>query len=489
MLDRNMMPGKVKEGACYTTESSVEIRGQQVAYRIDAQEFLFVNDADEAEASFFSYSMFRKDVQDKAARPVIFVYEGGPGAASAEMFLGLFGPRVMKLPAQAAVPPIPPYQVEDNPDCLLDICDIVMVDPVGTGFARLFDESKAKAYIGVEADAAASRKFVSFWLDKYERWNSPKFVCGKSYGGMRAAVYPYYFLGGAIDPQLGQFGIGLNGTIILCDANVADLRDMYNPRLTAQDQPAELNMIATFAAINHYHNPDGKPDLRKFIDDAHDFAYGAYAHALLLGSALSKEEAADVAKELSYFTGIPAEALLARDLHMDTRSFAAMLLAGAGKEVSLYDGRFLKDAAKLPPQMYDSSSDDPMLLSLWTAQVTLMHEFFRNALHMDWDREYIVQNYRVGWDWDFSLTNGGTANDRLAVAANRNPGMKIFIGKGIYDCVTTIGDGRYTISHYSLPRDRITYREYQSGHAIWYGNARAELCADLRRFIAEATER
>lgn len=488
MLDPNLVPGAISEGQCFSTESTVEILGQAIPYRIDAQEFIFTGCEGEPEASFFAFSMFRSNVENPASRPVMFVYEGGPGAASAEMFLGLFGPRVLKTAASATAAPTPPYEMENNPDCLLDICDIVMVDPAGTGFAYLIDESRAAAYTGVEADAAASRKFISFWLDKYGRWNSPKFVCGKSYGAMRAAVYPYYFLGGAIDPQLGQFGLALNGTILLCDANVADMSDRHNPRLTAQDQPAELNLIATFAAINHYHHPEGKPELRKFIDDANSFAYGAYAHALLMGSALPQDEARSTAAKLSSFTGLPAEALLASGLRLNMRTFTSLLMAGDGKVVSTYDGRCLRESIDMPQQMYDSSSDDPMLLSLWTAQVTLMHEFFRSELHMDWAREYIVQNYKVGWNWDFSFTNGGCANDRLAVAANRNPGMKIFIGKGIYDCVTPIGDGRYTISHYSLPRERITYREYESGHAIWLG-ARAELAADLRAFIIDAAGR
>jgi carboxypeptidase C (cathepsin A) len=483
MLDKDNMPGHVTAGASYTTHDSMEIRGQQIDYCIDAQEFIFLNEAEEPEASFFAYSILRQNVENPTVRPVMFVYEGGPGAASAEMFLGLFGPRVMKLPMGACVPPTPPYSMEDNPDCLLDICDIVMVDPVGTGFAKLYDESRAAAYAGVEADAAASRKFVSFWLDQHDRWNSPKFLCGKSYGAMRAAVYPYFFLGGAMDPQLGQFGIGINGTILLCDANVADLRDMKNPRLTAPDQPPEIDIIATLAAVNHYHHPEGKEAIREFVEKAHAFAYGAYAHALLMGRALRKEELMETAKKLSYFTGLPVETLLANNLHVSIRSFASMLMAKEGKVVSLYDGRFLRNAADLPPNLYDSSSDDSMLLSLWTAQVTLMHEFLKNTLHVDWNREYLVQNYHIGWNWDFSMSNNARPNDLLTVAANRNPGMHIFMGKGLFDCVTPVGDGRYTISHYDFPEDRLTYREYESGHAIWYGNTRSVLCDDLRFFI------
>ena len=486
MLDRNNMPGRVKAGTCYTTQDSMMLRGQQIDYRIDAQEFLFVNDADEPEASFFAYSMLRQNVENSVARPLMFVYEGGPGAASAEMFLGLFGPRVMKLSDGVCIPPTPPYAMEDNSDCLLDICDIVMVDPVGTGYAKLYDKSRTAAYVGVEADAAASRKFVAFWLEQYGRWNSPKYLCGKSYGAMRAAVFPYFFLGGSTDPQLGQFGIGFNGTIILCDANVADLRNMRDPRLTAPDQPPELDIIATLAAINHYHYPDGKPGLRQFVDEAHAFAYGAYAHALLMGRALPKDEQLETARQMSYYIGLPAEALLAKGLHITIQEFSSALMAQRGKTVSLYDGRFLRDAAAVPGKLHDNSSDDPLLLNLWTAEVTLMHEFLKNTLHIDWDREYLVQNYQIGWDWDFTMSNNARPNELLTVAVNRNAGMHVFMGKGLFDCVTPIGDGRYTISHYDLPRDRLTYREYEAGHALWHGTARGTLCDDLRIFIKKS---
>lgn len=487
MLTMENMPGTVTGGECFVSHGEITKNGKNLKFRTDAQEFLFVNEEGETEASIFAFSQFLEDGEAMENRPVLFVYAGGPGCASNMMYLGFFGPVCFDQGAAQTKRSVPPYQLAENADWLIDVCDIVMVDPVGTGFAKLYKEDCSEKYFGVEGDAAAFRKFVTFWLNQYGRWNSPKFICGESYGAMRSAVYPYYLLGGAMDPQLGQFGIALNGTIILSDVNVGDLSDMKNPRMGAPDQPGSLNLLATFAAIHRFHGPEGKPSLRDFIDEAHRFAYDVYARALLLGEALSAEERQKVAEKLSYFTGLPAALLLQNGLKLDKNLFASQLLAAQGKTVSLYDGRRTAEAAAQKAALYDSSADDPFLMDSWSQSIAMIHDHMRGALGITWDREYLAQNYQACWNWDFSMTRPAQTNDLLSVAACRNPQMRIFIGKGIYDCVAPIGDGRYTLYHYNLPKERVTYREYEAGHTVWSGpEAKKKFAADLREFICNS---
>ncbi len=464
--------------------------GKKVAYTATLEETFFLNDHSERTASLVSISYVRTDIPKGSNRPVIFVFNGGPGSASLWMHMGLLGPyRVLYQDtiSEEEVHPrtVPPFLYDDNPDCVLDAADIVLFDPPGTGFSRVLGENNEKLFYGVQQDAKVTCEFIEDWVDRNGRWNSPKFLMGESYGTIRAAVVAHMLVGGP--NTTGRMdGITLNGVILLGQA-----MNMFAGR---SGDTNFLNNLPSLAATAWYHgkvNRDNR-SLEQHVDDARAFAANDYIRALYAGSALSSEEKIRIAEKLASLTGLSQNFILEKNLRVDARSFAKELLKAEGEQLGLYDGRF---TLPLNPGGRDPVADDPAMAQYVPLFVVTLNEYLRKELRVEVGLPYnVIEFAKVNARWDYGFGPGTPASNRnyaedLAIAMRRNPNLRVLVGTGYFDLVTTIGSAEHMISHIEIDRSRVSHKLYQSGHMPYIGvSSRQNLTKDLRQFISIAID-
>lgn len=288
--------------SCFTSEGSVELRSGRVPYRTVCEDNVFYNKEGKPIASIFSYSYFRADVKDPASRPVLFGFNGGPGASSMMVHVGFLGTKRMKyFPDPDCPTTLPPYEAVDNIDCLLDVADIVVVDPVGTGYGLLLDDDCAEQFFSIESDAEALLTFISHWLSKYDRWLSPKYLVGESYGCIRSAVAAGIATGNG---SKRSYAMAFDGLVLI--GNTITTGRYFN-----RDIPCELTVLAmpTAAAINWYHNHPSRQSLEEFVREARKFGETEYMEALFRGNSLETAEYERIRRKVSYYTGISEEYL------------------------------------------------------------------------------------------------------------------------------------------------------------------------------------
>jgi len=471
------------------TQHTCIIGGKQVAYSATVEETFSLNDRGERTASLVSISYVRTDIRDAAHRPVIFAFNGGPGSASLWMHMGLLGPGLVLFQDPVSEEEVhprtsPSFLYGHNPDSLLDVADIVLFDPPGTGFSRVLGANNERLFYGVQQDAKVTCEFIEDWVERNRRWNSPKFLMGESYGTVRAAVVAYMLTGGPL--STGRMdGITLNGVILLGQA-----MNLFGGQ---GSDIGFLTVLPTMAATAWYHskvNRD-KKSLEQHVDEARAFAADDYIHALYAGSSLSHDERNRIADRLAALTGLSKTFILENNLRLDAHSFAKGLLRAEGKQLGLYDGRFI---LPLNPSGQDPVADDPAMGQYVPSFVATINEYLRKELRVEIGLPYnVIEFAKVNAPWDYGFGPGIPASNRdyakdLAVALRRNPYLKLFVGTGYFDLVTTIGSAEYTIAHADIDPRRVSLKFYGSGHMPYIGvSNRRILAEDLRRFITDAS--
>jgi carboxypeptidase C (cathepsin A) len=464
--------------AAFITEHEITLRGETVRYRAIAEETAVEDDMGKPLASLFTYTYLRTGAGNCVKRPVIFAFNGGPGSSSAWLHLGLFGPRRVSLSDDVNPEVLPPYELEDNPHCLLDTCDLVMIDPVNTGYARLYQEGAQSQFYGVRQDAGVLALFIESWLNRYDRQMSPRFVAGESYGTIRACMLLRELMGGPMTENHRLLAIPVNGVILLGSALTLQVLGAA-PAV----YPEVLKLMAQ-AAVHHYHHPDGKPGVADFAEEAWHFAGGDYLQALFAGEALDAEKRRKLCGKLEYFTGVSAEWFDGHNLKVDDVSFRSLVLREIGLDVGSYDGRYTMTHTELLP-VCDPVGDDPAMGKYTPAFSGAMNTVIRSELGITLDREYRAIDFAVNGKWDYS--SPVSPAEALTAAMRRNEKMRVFFVSGLYDLVTHPGEVRYLTAHLNLPKDKVTVREYESGHMPYIGKESAEkLEADLRAFIRQA---
>ena len=477
------------------TEGSVTIGGQPIAYRAvagtitvgatDAQDATLAPDgtllpdsgvkapADPAEAPptarIFYVAYFKKDTTDENHRPVTFIYNGGPGSATMWLHLGTFGPQRIVVPdtdhQEAA-----PYKVVSNQYSLLDTSDLVFIDAPGTGFSRTFGKEKAKAFYGVDPDGQAFTHFILKFLTKYNRWNSPKYLFGESYGTPRSAVL-------AADLR----GVDLNGIILLSQILSFD-NSVDDPNQNPGVDQAYALALPTYAATAFYFHklPSQPPALRPFLDEVEKYALGDYMAALLQGSLLSDDQKHAVADKLHTYTGLPVDYLIRANLRVTGGNFSKTLKLDEGVTIGRLDTRFqgpdidpLSESAQ-----YDPQSD--AITSAWTAAI---NDYLHKDLKYGLQSVYFT-NGRQGGDFTWDMRHrtpgsfgpggeqeGGTnVMPDLAYRMKMNPKMKIMLAGGYFDLATPYFEGEYEMHHLQIPnalQSNISYHYYEAGHMIY----------------------
>jgi carboxypeptidase C (cathepsin A) len=416
-----------------------------------------------AEASMFYVAYFKdggKNTEGKSARPVTFIFNGGPGSASFWLHMGAFGPRRIVTSTDAHTPAAP-YSLVNNASSLLDASDLVFVDAPGTGFSRIAGKDKEKAFFGVDQDAYAFSEFISQFLSKYARWNSPKYLFGESYGTPRAAVL--------INQLEAERSIDFNGVILLSQILNFDLspdRPTGNPGV---DVPYET-VLPTYAATAWYHQklPGEHKNLEALLAEVEQFAMGEYARALAAGSELPANDRAAVAEKLHQYTGLPVDYILKADLRIDGGEFRQTLRGLEGVATGRLDTRF--SGPDLDP-LAQRTDYDPQATALGSAYVSGFNEYARKDLHYGEGKAFkpSIQTFRT---WNFQHQQPGQTQMPLSSRQGSNvmPDLKVLLNAGYFDLATPFYQGVYEMHHLPMParlQANIEYEFYESGHMVY----------------------
>ncbi len=421
-----------------------------------------------ATARIFYTAYFKKDAAPNT-RPVIFLYNGGPGSATMWLHMGSFGPRRVVTPDtehQTAAP----YTMVDNQYSLLDVADLVFIDAPGTGFSRIMGKDAPKAFWGVDQDAHAFDRFIRRFLTKYDRWNSPKYLFGESYGTPRSAV-----LSAALE------NVDLNG-IVLLSAILSFDNSVDGPKGNPGVDQAYAVGLPTYAATAYYHHklPTQPAALEPFLHEVEAFALGEYESALLQGSALPDAQKTVIAEKLHNFTGLPTAYLLKSDLRVPGGAFTKTLQDAEGLTTGRLDSRFMG------PNLDRMASDadyDPQSQAISSAYTTAINTYLRTDLHYGRDQTYKPSAYTdPAFTWDMrhkapgsNDTEGGTnVMPDLAWTMKSNPKMKVLLAGGYYDLATPYYEGIFEMHHLQIPasmQSNISYKYYEAGHMIYVNEA------------------
>src|SRR5579863_4491230 len=473
-----------------TTPGTVEAGGQHIAYNAvvgtltvgsnDGQDAQLGNDGkplpgsqlansepkdpkDATATARMSYvAYFKKDAKSED-RPVTFFYNGGPGSSTVWLHMGSLGPKHVVTSGDQHVPAAP-YRLVDNANTLLDTSDLVFVDMPGTGFGRLMGKDADKAFWGVDEDANAFARFIARFITKFNRWNSPKYIFGESYGTTRSAVLA--------DILENNKSIDLNGVILLSQIfNFTTDIDMptANPGV---DLPYEL-ALPTYAATAWYHKkvtPE-PPALEPFLREVEDFAMGPYEHALAQGTDLSDEEKHSVAEKLHGYIGLPVAYLEKANLRVNGGEFEKMLLDDQNMTIGRLDTRY--SGPHMDP-LSQAADYDPQSSAISSAYVSLFNDYVRKDLKFGEGQTYLPQAlFGAGSEWDLKHRGNpislNVAPD-LAEALKTNPRLKVMVNGGYYDLATPYFAAEYEEKHLPIPQSlakNIEYAWYESGHMVY----------------------
>jgi carboxypeptidase C (cathepsin A) len=418
-----------------------------------------------AEASMFYAAYFKSGVPS-AQRPITFLFNGGPGSSSVWLHMGAFGPRRV-VTADNAHTPAAPYPLVNNEYSLLDASDLVFIDAPGTGFSRVAGKDKEKAFFGVDADAHAFADFITQFLSKWGRWNSPKYIFGESYGTTRAATL--------VNLLETESSVDVNGVILLSQVLNYDVLPDFPELNPAVDQPYEL-WLPSYAATAWYHHRLAEPpkSLSALVDEVEHFASGEYATALQAGGALDPEERKAIAKKLHAYTGLPVAYIEKANLRISQGEFQKTLLDDADLTTGALDTRF--SGPTMDP-MSKEAGYDPQSAAIGSAYVSAFNDYVRKELQFGEGKVY-RQILRIE-DWNFSHRPPGSRQmlnqqvnvmPDLASAMKRNPNLKILVNGGYFDLVTPFFEGVYEMRHLPISaslQKNIDFKFYESGHMVY----------------------
>ena len=445
------------EVAPVVTHHQITVDGKLLKYTATAGR-LPIKRADgkiEAEMFFVGYTL---DGQDVARRPLTFAFNGGPGSSSIWLHMGALGPRKVILQSEGFLPPAP-YRAEDNRCTLLDKADLVLVDAIGTGFSRAADAETFKKFWGVKGDIEAFSEFIRLYITRNERWSSPLYLLGESYGTTRAAGVAGY---------LADQGISFNGiTLLSMVLNFETLEDNKT-----NDEPF-IFLVPSYTTIAGYHHklaPDLAQDMNKARAESEKWAYEEYAPALAKGDALTAEQRQKVIDQLSRFTGLSKEIIDQANLRVDVGKFTHYLLIDQKLRVGRLDGRF---TGPDPNGLLDTQFYDPTGSATQSPFTSVLNNYLRTELGYKTDMPYYTFAPSAGfdkWDWGSAIRGFPDTASALRQAIVKNPYLKVLVMEGYYDLATPYFAANYTIDHLDLPqkyRSNISYATYEAGHMIY----------------------
>ena len=467
------------------TEHTIRLGGQTIAYKATASTTLLKDDKGEPTALLYSTAYTRSDTKDFSQRPVAFIYNGGPGSASIWLHMGAFGPRRVVTADAAATPPAP-YRVVDNADCPLDKADLVFIDPVGTGFSHAVGKAQNKDFWGIDEDVKSLAQFITTYVNRNNRWNSPKFLIGESYGTFRSAA-----LGDYLQTHDKMY---INGIVLI--SNVLDLRTLG---FITGDDSSYIFYLPSYAAAAWYYKAlkDRPDDLNSFLVEARQYASSDYAAALMKGSKLSDAEKAQVAKKLEHFTGLSEEYLIKANLRVTLFQFNAELQRSHGLTIGRYDSRFSGPTFDL---LTENAQTDPSYSAVAGAFMAGFNSYVREDLKYNPERNYEALGPEAARNWNWKRA-GGTPSffpsapnveGDLVEALIDNPHLQVQVETGYFDMATPFFATEYTMDHLGLPeklRGQIHIEYYTAGHMMYlHADDLAKLGMNVGNFIESAAK-
>jgi len=468
------------------TDHTIKIGGQTIPYKATASTTLLKNDKGEPTGLIYSAAYTRSDVKDLNTRPVAFLYNGGPGSATMWLHMGAFGPRRAWTVDGTFTPPAP-YKLVDNTESLLDKTDLVFIDAMGTGYSHAVCKATEKDFYGIDEDAEAFAQFIVTYLSRNDRWNSPKFLIGESYGTFRSAVLGNYLQ--------QRDTVHLNGIVLI--SSVLDLSTITFP---TGDDRSYIYYLPSYAAVAWYHKVlQNRPnDLPAFIEEARKYAAGDYAAALFKGAELPSGEKAAVAKKLAYFTGLSEEYLMKADLRVNLGQFMAELQRSRGLTTGRIDARFSGYTYDL---LEENAQGDPEGPAVGGAYTALINQYNHDELKFGKDKVYHnTSGGGGGWNWTRQprfgrgggfFPSGPNVEGDLAQAMITNPKLQVQVENGYYDMATPFFATEFTMEHLGLPAElqkNVKLDYYNAGHMMYlHDDDRVSLHDHIASFIDRAT--
>ncbi len=458
------------------TKHSATIAGKLVNYTVIAGTIITKKDGEPV--ALFGYTAYTKDGEtDFTKRPITFAYNGGPGTSSMWLHIGILGPRKVVVNDVETIP-TPPYKIEDNDNSILDVTDIVFIDPIGTGISKAIGKAKNKDFWGVEQDIISVSNFIKQYVTENDRWNTPRFLLGESYGTLRSA--------GVVDYLQEVLHLSMNGVILV--SNILDYH--------LADNKSDLNyalLLPSYAAAAWYHNKvANKPaSLEVYLKEVEKYANDEYTLALMKGDQLSEAEKLNVAIKLSNYTGLSKEYILDANLRVSSSHFRQQLLRDEHMTIGRLDTRF-KSINQDP--LSEDASYDPQGSAIGPVFVSMFMDYYYRDLKVDKSLAYQISSDEAFKEWDWTHFSGSwvpATTGNLAEAMSHNPQLKVLVLNGYYDMANTMYFGsEYVFDHMGLEKkikQNIINKYYEAGHMMYINAAAAkQFKKDVAEFIVNA---
>ncbi len=469
---------KPKEEKPKESKGSVTIAGREIKYAARTGTLPLLKEdgsGERARVFFVYYAALGEDGQPLAAkdpttRPITYCFNGGPGSASVWLHYGGLGPKKVAFDAEGLQPAVR-GPVVANPNSILDVTDLVFIDPVGTGASRPSKGEKAEQFWSVKQDIESVGEFIRFFTTREQRWSSPKYLCGESYGGIRGS--------GLANFLQNRHGLYLDGFI--------SVSGVVNFECLSGDLLSYAIFLPAFAATAHYHHklpPELQADREKAITEARAFAQGAYAHALLAGNTLSASERATTLDQLARFTGLDRDLIDRAHLRVSPGLFFENLLRKEGKIIGRFDGRVTSEDYD---QLRNSPEFDPSYTNVYGPFAAAANASIRSDLGYEFDLPYVVLG-GVRWSWNDFANQYVNLEDDLGEALKSNPRLRVLFCCSWRDLAVPPDSALYSIAHLPIPeslRKNIGVEYYESGHMMYLHQPDADkLRRDLVKFIA-----
>jgi carboxypeptidase C (cathepsin A) len=459
------------------TSHTVVVGGRSLTYKATAGTLLLKDEAGAKKASVFYMAYTLDGVGDPSGRPLTFSFNGGPGSSSVWLHLGLLGPRRVLMSDEGHALP-PPYELVDNEHSLLDVTDLVFIDPVTTGYSRAVPDEDPQQFHGVEEDVETVGEFIRLYTSRAGRWASPKFLIGESYGTTRAAG-----LAGFLQ---GRHGMYLNGIML-----VSSILNFQTARFDVGNDLPYILFLPTYTATAWYHgrlDESLQRDLRSTLDEVEAFALGDYAEALIRGDTLEGHEREEIADRLARYTGLSREYVLQTQLRIQIHRFVKQLRRDERLTVGRLDSRFTGTDRDAAGENYEF---DPSYAAIQGPYTATLNDYVRRELGFEIDLPYEILSGRVR-PWKFGSYENRYVNvaETLRQAMTRNPSLKVFVANGFYDLATPYFATQYTFDHLGLDpslRHNISMGYYEAGHMMYiHLPSLRQLKEDLREFVLSA---
>ncbi|TAE17017.1 MAG: peptidase S10 [Bacteroidetes bacterium] len=463
-------------GGIVTTSNTVTIGSQKVAYTAQAGYLDLKNDTGKTIAKIF-FTYYKKQGEEASNRPICFTFNGGPGSSSVWLHIGALGPKRVVLQKDGTATP-PPYQLVNNEFSWLDKTDLVFIDPVTTGFSRPAPGESAKQFHGYNEDIQATANFIRSFTTKYERWASPKFLAGESYGTTRAAGLSKYLT--------DSYRMYINGVFLISPVLNFGTNDYY----VGNDLPRAL-YIPSYTAAAWYHKKlspqQQQKSLKALLAESEKWALEVYAPALIKGDWLTAADKDKIASEMSNYTGLDKEYILQANLRVEESRFYKELRRKDGLAIGRLDARFTSTNLDAAGEFVDF---DPSFTNIDGPFTSAVNDYFQRELNFKEEKPYNILASVYPWNYNNVQNQFLNVAESLRDAMTKNPHLKVYVGMGYYDFATPYFTAMYDVEHMFLQpwqRKNVQQYYYNSGHMYYINEPDAiQFKKDVDAFFASA---